>query len=293
MWVRCLPWRAHLVYLISFAQLRLQTNATAATLLACIEVLWGVVCLHCSWSPGPDDSSKGGIYLSQGALLAAVIVPIIIASALLGIALACILCRRFNKHPDSASKAIDGFGKGPMLPPFLAAACFGHKHSKGLDAGAGSSRHARSGKDSAAGAPVVVAVRDGTVSFVKREASGTSCGAERAPIEQQKSSNSMSNSMSRSRAQSGFNDDIAQVRPEEDWAAVCSMLRVLCAGWLLGRRSRMGCRLQVVVAGKDVSRKGHMYLMVVTPKVTQPECRWAVLLCAGLQGPGDEEERGA
>jgi hypothetical protein len=199
----------------------------------------GVVGLYCSWSQGSVNSSKGGSRLSQGALLAAVVVPIIIASALLGIALACILCRRFNKHPDSASKDIDDPGKGPMLPQFLAAACFGHKDSKGPDAGAGSSGHTGSGKDSAAGAPVVVAVRDGTVSFVDREASGTSGGAEGAPTEQRKSIASMSNSMSRSRAQSGFNDDIAQVRPQEDCAAVCSMLRVLYAWWLLGQRSRM------------------------------------------------------
>lgn len=187
------------------------------------EALWVSLCMSCSWSQASGDSSTGGSGLSQGALLAAVIVPIIIASALLGIALACFLCRRFNKQPDSASKDIDDPGKGPMLPQFLAGACFGHKHSNGPDSGAGSSGHARSGKDSAAGTPVVVAVRDGTVSFVEREASGTSGGADGAPIEQQKSVSSMSNSMSRSRAQSGFNDDIAQVCAQEDCAAVCTI----------------------------------------------------------------------
>lgn len=164
--------------------------------------------LLCSWSQGSSGSSSGSTSgLSQGALLAAIIVPIIVASALLGTLLACCYCRHYNKHTDAAGKDIDSFGKAPLLPSFLSGAFFGRKGSGGKVPGLGPS--AALGKGSAGS--VVVSVKDGTVSFVEKSpASATSAGPE-GTVEHLKSINSLSNSASRSRAQSGFNDDIAQV----------------------------------------------------------------------------------
>jgi hypothetical protein len=103
------------------------------------------------------------------------------------------------------------------LPQFLAGDCFGLHGGKGPWPGSGAGAAGAGGKGgAAAGGPVVVAVKDGTASFAERTPSGTTYGGPDRTVsgttDQQKSLTSNSHpSSSRSKAQSGFNTDIAQV----------------------------------------------------------------------------------
>lgn len=187
--------------------------------------------LCCSWSKGSSDSGGSG-GLSKSALLAAVIVPIVVVGALLGALLACCCYSKHRSQRTGASgKDVDDTGKGSVLPQFLAGDCFGLHGGKGPWPGSGTGSAGGKG-GAAAGAPLVVAVKDGTASFVERTPSGTTCGGPEGTVsgtDQQKSLASTSHpSASRSKAQSGFNTDIAQVGLRPPASAAAPLLWVPC-----------------------------------------------------------------
>lgn len=168
----------------------------------------------CSWSKASGSSSRSS-GLSQGGLLAVVIVPIVVVS-LAGVALAFIMCKRSQAAAGAAgSKDVDDPGKGP---PFLPKCLLGAGGSRdcgrttGQDSREGSSR---GGDKIGAGMLHVVAVKD--ESLVERTPSGGSATA--SGTDQRKSLGSASNSASR--AQSGFSDDVAQVRQLQSLHSRC------------------------------------------------------------------------
>lgn len=168
--------------------------------------------LPCSWTKASGSSARRS-GLSQGALLAAVIIPVIAVIIAAGIALAVVLRRRSRNAARPGGKDVDDPGKGPSLLPL----CMPGARKGRRDSSDGASG---SGKD-AAGGVHIVAVKDGDL--VERTPSTGSATAEATAsgTELRRSS-----SNSRSRAQSGFSDDIAQVRGSSAACLVYPWLRV-------------------------------------------------------------------
>lgn len=170
-------------------------HMTARTLCSSLS------CLCCSWSLVPEDGS-GGRGLSQGRLLVAIIIPIIVASVLAGTVLACLFCRAYHRRRAAAAaggKDVDDFGTRSPFVNAIAHACMGG--GKGGGKGGG-------------GAGAVI-VGDGTASSGLSEQSE---GSVRGKLDQQASCTSgpsgtsaPSSSVSKSRDRTAFNADIAQV----------------------------------------------------------------------------------
>lgn len=158
-----------------------------------------------SWSPARSASSSSG--LSQGALLAAIIVPVIFFSILLGTILACMFCKRLNtlqqEDLDAAGKDVDGTNRrGSSSTSALAWLGLGRRSGGGPGASMGK-----------AGPHVVVSVKDGAASSITGTDSPGSASPLAALEEQQASVNrTMSGSGSKSKTKSAFDADIAQVR---------------------------------------------------------------------------------
>jgi hypothetical protein len=164
----------------------------------CVCVL-RVCVLPCSWTKASGSSARHS-GLSQGALLAAVIIPIIVVIVAAGIALAVVLRRRSKNAAGPHGKDVNDPGKGPSrLPLCLPGAQKGRR-----DSGDGASGSEKAGS----GGMHIVAVKDGDL--VERTPSNGSATAE-ATASGTELRRSSSASTSRSRAQSGFSDDIAQV----------------------------------------------------------------------------------
>jgi hypothetical protein len=155
--------------------------------------------LPCSWTKASGSSARRS-GLSQGALLAAVIIPVIAVIIAAGIALAVVLRRRSRNAASPGGKDVDDPGKGPSLLPLCLPGARKGRRDSGDGAGG-------SGKDGAGGVHIV-AVKDGDL--VERTPSTGSATAE-ATASETELRRSSSASHSRSRAQSGFSDDIAQV----------------------------------------------------------------------------------
>lgn len=169
-------------------------------------------CLCCSWSPDQEGGS-GGRGLSQGGLLAAIIIPIIVASVLAGTLLACLFCRAYHRRRAASAaggKDVDDFGTRSPFVNAIAHVCMGG--GKG------------SGKGGGGAGPVVVG--DGTASSGFSEHSESSV---RGRLDQQASctsgpsGTSARSSVSRSRDRTAFNADIAQVGQCSSVAAMLYM----------------------------------------------------------------------
>lgn len=169
---------------------------------ACIAT-W---CLSCSWSKAaPQGSSGGG--LSKGALAAAVAVPIICVGLLLGCIGAFVWRRRSRRaHSPAGTDVDDVGGKSAGLPLFI------KRGGPGAQGGSGPGSDG-SGKGSPGGTPMIVAVKESSLATLETEGDGASgLGAIGVGPDRQTSATSSSLSgTNKSKAQSGFSDNIAQV----------------------------------------------------------------------------------
>jgi hypothetical protein len=133
-------------------------------------------------------------------------VPIVFVALLLGSIAACMWRRKSSQSHLPAGKDINGFGGKPgMLPLFIKRA--------GPDGGNGPGDG--SGKGSPGGAAAIVAVKESSLATLASEGepyAASGLGAIGVGPERQTSATSSSLSgTNKSRAQSGFSDNIAQV----------------------------------------------------------------------------------